>query len=287
MHRTLDLIHHYAPNALVGLHARSWATGADVAGPNFPAGQSVDVVAQRTASFLTAAGGPQLDLLVTDWKTDDAGSGHSPWWDNANLTAPTFNRILHWQNRMAFYSGYRLLVWKMPAGNMNLTNRSECVNGVAVYQDNRIDYAFTHGRDLIDAGLNGVIIGGGYCDTNPSMDGGNIMAKAAAYYATPLTPVGFTASVVNSHGSIQASWSPNSDMNLWGYRVYYGRSATTTPAYFDARRQTTFQALLPDGGQWYVAVAAYSVTGKVGASSSPISLVVGQPYQVYLPLLER
>src|SRR3972149_2046186 len=40
MHRTLDLIHHYAPIALVGLQARSRATGSDGAGPSCPAGPS-------------------------------------------------------------------------------------------------------------------------------------------------------------------------------------------------------------------------------------------------------
>ena len=286
VHRLIDIIHQHAPNALVSLHARSWATGPDVAGSTNP-NLDVDSVSQRTASFLTAASGPALDLLFADWKTDDAGSGLSPWWDSANTALPHFNRILHWQNRLAYYSGRRMMIWKMPAGNMNLPNTA-CVNNVATHQDNRVDYAYAHPRDLLNAGINGVIVGGGTCDTSPSNDGGNIMAKAVAYYAAPSTPTGFSASVVNNgHGVIQASWSPIQDMNLWRYRLYYGRTPSTLTSYLDSGDRTSIQTVMPGGGQWYVAAAAYSVAGRVSVLSSPISLAVDQPYQVYLPLLKR
>ena len=268
MHRLIDIIHQQAPNALVSLHARSWATGTDIAGSTI-GGLPIDSFAQRTASFLMIAGGPQLDLIFGDWKTDDAGMGIGPWWDNTNLTLPNFSRMLHWQNRIAYYSGRRLILWKVPAGNMSLPNTC------GAYQDNRIDYAFTHPRDLSDAGFIGVIVGGGdHCRTTPYTDGGNIRSKATVYYASPTTPLGLSVAITGTLHQVKISWSANPDIDLWGYRIYYGRSPTAMTLLLDARRQRSVPATLPSSGVWFLSVVAYDARGVEGPRASAVTVTL-------------
>jgi len=279
--RMVDIIHQHAPNALVGLHARSWANGPDVALDDNP-DLDVDGIAQRTAHFVTAAGGAQLDLIFVDWKTYDAGSGLSPWWDAAQTTLPHFNRILYFENRLAVHGGRALVLWHVPVGNMALPNVCE------QYQDNRVDYAFTHVRDLVDAGIVAVVLGGGGdCRTKPSTDGGNVEARATTYYAPPAAPASLTATVPGPPGLVQVAWSPNAEIDLWGYRLYYGRSADDLSFSLDARRQTRLHTVLPAGGQWFLSLVAYDARGVESQMSPAVSVTLDEPYHVYLPLVRR
>ena len=272
----VDIVHQNAPNALAGLHARSWATGFDVAG-NINPDLDVDGIAQRTALFLITAGGPDLDLMFVDWKTVDAGTGGT-WWDDTNQDLPHFNQIIYWQNRLALYGGLPLVLWRLPVGNMSLPLPK---------QDNRVDYAFGHVRDLVDAGIGAVVLGGGNDRANPSTDGGNVEAKATVYYDPPATPSGFDASAPGTPGLVVASWSPNTELDLWGYRIYYGRSADDMDNALDVRRQTSIRTVLPAGGQWWLSVVAYDARGVESEPSSAATVEVAAPYQDFLPLVRR
>jgi hypothetical protein len=272
----VGIIQGQAPNALVGLHARSWATGFDVAG-NVNPDLDIDGIAERTAQFLTAAGGSELDLIVADWKTVDAGTSQT-WWDDTNQSLPHFNQVIYWQNRLAFHGALPLVLWRVPVGNMSLPE---------AYQDNRVDYAFAHARDLADAGIVAVVLGGGLGQSNPSTDGGNVEAKATIYYASPAMPGAFTVSVPGSPGLIEAAWSPNTEFDLWGYRLYYGRSAAAMTDTLDARRRTALQTVLPAGGQWFVSLVAYDARGVESQMAPAVSVTLDEPYHAYLPLLRR
>ena len=277
--RVVDIIHTNAPNALVALHVRTWATGMDVAASTNP---DLDVVSisQRTAHFLTEAGGPNLDLLLTDWKVWDAGSGNSPWWDNTNRELPHYSRILYWQNQIVAASNLSLILWKVPAGNMELDNTCQR------YQDNRVDYAFDHPLDLMSAGIRAVVVGGGDgCRTLPSTDEDNIFEKGTTFYTQPATPISFSAVTTGAPGVVRLSWQPSSEFDVLDYQVYIGTSPQNLSLYMDVQRQTAMQLMLPDGGIWYVSVRSVDASGQASALAEPVMVMLDAPYKIMLPMV--
>jgi len=282
--RMVDLIHQNGPNVLVALHARMWAAGGGIDAGN-DASLNVDGFAWRTAHFLTTAGGPQLDLIFVSWKTHDAGSGLSPWLDDTNLTWPNFNRVLYWDNRLAYHSAKPLVLWRLPVGNRDLENTCQR------YQDNRIDYAFTHSRDLVDTGVRAIVVnGGGECRTSPLTDDGNVQAKTTVYYATPATPAGLVASITHVPGQVAVSWSPGSEFDLWGYRVYCGRTVDELLPCLDAGRRSSVYVNQLAVGEWVLSVAAYDARGIESPLAPAVTVnVVEEPqtFGVYLPLVNH
>lgn len=265
MQRMVAVIRQEAPNALIALHARSWATGVDIAASSNP-DLDVKTIAEQTAAFLLLAGGPELDLLMVDWKNMNAGSGLSPWWDPANRTLPHFNRTLHWQNWLSHYANRRLLLWRVPAGNMNLDNTCDR------YQDNRIDYAFGHTRDLVSAGIVGIVIGGGAdCQTDPSTDGGNIQARASQYYSPPPAPDNLTLVGLPTPGSALLQWEYEPAAGWWGFRIYLGSSPDNLAYYADVQARRQASILPPGEGTWFAAVTAYDALGNESPLALPVS----------------
>jgi hypothetical protein len=275
----VDIIHTQAPNALVALHARSWATGMDVAGNSNP-DLNVAEIGRRTGYFLVEAGGTNLDLLLTDWKVWDAGSGGSPWWDNTNRVLPHYSRILYWQNQIVYQSNLSLILWKVPAGNMSLDNTCQR------YQDNRVDYAFEHPSDLLNAGIIGVVVGGGdNCRTLPSTDDENILNKGTMFFAQPSVPASFNAVTTGSPGVVRLSWQANAEFDIVRYLVYVGRSPNYMSEFLDAQRQTSLLILLQDGGTWYVSVTAVDAYGLESPLANPVMVLLDAPYKLMLPIV--
>jgi PKD repeat protein len=272
--RMVDIIHTQAPNALVGLHARQWATTRDVGRSKDP---NLDIagIGRRTASFLTKAGGPHLDLIFTDWTIWDAGMGPpvGVWWDDTNQTLPNFNRILYWQNQIALQSNLRLFLWKVPAGNMGLDNTCHR------YQDNKVDYAFTHPSDLLNAGIIGVDIHGSPtdfdCRTTPKFDNDNILRKATVYYARPSTPASLTGRFTSQPGQIWVSWHANPEFDVVRYEIYLGHDPNHLSQYMDVQKQTSLLMSLPSEGPWYLSVSAVDAAGLESPLSTPIELQLG------------
>jgi hypothetical protein len=278
--RLVDIIHTQAPNALVALHARSWATGIDVAGDTDP-DLNVAEIGRRIAYFLTKAGGADLDLLLADWKMLDAGSGYSPWWDNTNRVLPHFSRILYWQNQIVYHSDLSLILWQVPAGNMNLDNTCQH------YQDNRVDYAFEHPSDLLSAGIIGVIVGGGDdCRTIPSTDGGNIFNKGTIFFTQPSAPVSFTAVAMDSPGLVRLSWQAGAEFDVIRYEIYVGRSPNNMNEFLNVQRQTSLELLLSYAGTWYVSVTAVDAYGLESPLADPVMVqLIDAPFKLMLPMV--
>jgi hypothetical protein len=273
--RMVDVIHATAANALVATAASMWATGSD---PNSVTSAEVIEMGQRTAAFMNAMGGAQVDLIVTEWSDRDAGSGLRPWWDDANLTLPRPARAILWENALSAAAGKRLMLWQMPVGNMGLNNTCDH------YKDNRAAYAFSHPRDLVDAGVFAVLFGGGAtCMTGVTTDGGFVGVQGAIAYAPPVAPTGFTISVVTGP-SVSFRWSDNLEPDLWGYRVTYQPALGGAPTTVDTRRKTSFGVLLPHAGTWQVSVAAYDAMGQLGPALGPLTFGT---MLVFLPLALR
>jgi hypothetical protein len=171
----IAMVRKYAPNARVGLHASGWSTGIDVLGNTDP---TLDLTAEanKTADYLLAAGGDGADFVVVDYSDRDAGYyqsiGRNTWWDDQNAMLPNFTQALAWSSAIAVRSRKPVIVWQIPVGNRALANTCQH------YQDNRVDYLLTHAREVALSNIAGLAFGAGEsCQTNPSTDNGNLVAK--------------------------------------------------------------------------------------------------------------
>lgn len=151
----------YAPNAKVGLHASPWLSS-----------QAGDGVA--TGSFMLALGAADGDFVVTDPSDRDAGYyssiGQNRWWDDNSAAA-----YLAWSKAIRDTVGKPTVMWQIPLGNMAQNNTTNH------WQDNRVDYLFSHLPAVAQSGIVALLFGAGASDqTTPESDGGNLIAKTQA-----------------------------------------------------------------------------------------------------------
>lgn len=259
--RVVDLIHTTAPNALVALQASKWSTNRD---PNIITAAEVPGAARSTAAFLKAMGGDKADLLFVEWSDRDAGSGLRPWWDDTNRNVPRPTRAVLWENALSAAAGKRLMLWQVPAGNINLNNTCDH------YQDNRAAYLFNHPRDAYDSGVIAVMFGGGAtCMTSPATDGGFIAAQGAIAYNAPGTPTGLEV-LGNSGASVVLRWNENTEPDLFGYRLRYQQNGGAIST-IDLSRANSTTIVLPNAGSWQISIAALDAMGRASAYSPPVS----------------
>ncbi len=277
--RIVDLIHATAPNALVAPMASMWATHMD---PASVTGAETIQFGQRTAAFIDAMGGDKSDLLVVEWSDRDGGSGLRPWWDDSDQELPRPSRAVLWENALSHAAQKRLMLWQIPAGNMQLDNTCDH------YQDNRAAYAFSHPRDLFDAGVLGLVFGGGMdCMTNVTTDGGFIAAQGAIAYARPAAPAGLSADPLSGL-ILTLRWNESSEPDRWKYRVYTQLQPSGSIAFFDTDRKNSAQVLLPKAGTWKLWVTAVDAMGNESAPSSTLAIAsVQNAQQLFLPLVRR
>lgn len=159
----LHLRDRYAPNALLALHASSWATRIDISS-NTDSGLNVGSVAQTEANFLLSAGiqgNPNSishwDLLSNDVADHDSGQS-GIWWDPTNTKLPNFSRYLQFISALTADTGLRAMMWQVPVGNQYFDTED---NSAGHTQDNRAQYILSHVADFAHAGIIGVMFGAG------------------------------------------------------------------------------------------------------------------------------
>jgi hypothetical protein len=277
--RMVDVIHATAPNALAAPMASMWATNGD---PQSVTSGLAIAMGQRTAAFIDAMGGSHADLLVVEWSDRDSGSGLRPWWDASDHNPPRPTRAILWENALSQAAHKRLLLWQVPVGNMALDNTCDH------YQDNRADYAFRHPRDLFDAGVMGVLFGGGAsCMTSVETDGGFVAAQGAIAYNPPAAPTGLTAGALNG-AMVPLRWDENSEPDLWGYRVIYQPSGGGQTWTVDAGRKNAREMILPWSGSWQIQVRAYDAMGNLSAPSNAVIVTsLADAHLIHMPLIGR
>ncbi len=275
----VDLIHTTAPNALAAPMASMWATNSD---PLSATGAAAMQMAQSTAAFIDAMGGAQADLLVVEWSDRDAGSGLRPWWDDTDQETPRPTRAILWENALSHAAQKRLILWQMPVGNMALNNTCDH------YQDNRAAYAFSHPRDLADAGVTAVVFGGGAdCMTQVWSDGGFVGAQGAIAYNAPAAPSGLTAGSANGY-LIPVRWQENSEPDLWGYQILYRVLPAGTEYRREVGRRNADLLPLVQAGEWEIRIVAIDAMGNESSPSAPVNVTVSAAASLlHLPIVRR
>jgi hypothetical protein len=217
-----------------------------------------------------------------EWSDRDAGSGLRPWWNDTDQDTPRPTRAILWESALSRAAHKRLLLWQVPVGNMALDNTCEH------YQDNRAAYAFAHPRDLFDAGVIGVLFGGGAtCMTEVWTDGGFVAAQGAIAYTAPTTPGGL-AITGSADPTVALRWDENDEPDLWGYRLLYRRIPDEAQYAINVGRRNAYTLLLPLSGNWELRVAAIDAMGIISLPSDPVvATITVDAKSIYLPILAR
>lgn len=184
--------------------------------------------------------------------------------DDTNRNVPRPTRAVLWENALSAAAGKRLMLWQVPAGNINLNNTCDH------YQDNRAAYLFNHPRDAYDSGVIAVMFGGGAtCMTSPATDGGFIAGQGAIAYNAPGTPTGLEV-LGNSGASVVLRWNENTEPDLFGYRLRYQQNGGAIST-IDLSRANSTTIVLPNAGIWQISIAALDAMGRASAYSPPVS----------------
>ena len=79
-----------------------------------------------------------------------------------------------------------------------------------------------------------------------------------------------------SAGSLVLTWRPNSEVDLSGYRIYYGTKSGEHPYFIDVGNTTRFEVTNLEGGvRYYFVLTAYDFWGNESGPSNEVSGVVG------------
>jgi hypothetical protein len=71
--------------------------------------------------------------------------------------------------------------------------------------------------------------------------------------------------------TVTVAWDPNTEPDLGGYKLYYGKASGTYESVIDVGNQTTYNLSdLEDGKTYYFALAAYSIDGFKSEFSSEL-----------------
>jgi hypothetical protein len=161
----------YAPNTAVGLHLTCWDWPGNVA---------------RCGKDYVTLGATGADFLVGEVEAADAGlnalpanGGHSSFWSDQKWAA----QLAYWK-QMAETVGHPIVVWQIPIGNMRENNTPYH------YQDDKVDWLFSHMNQVASAHVAGLLFGqGSDKSTTAETDGGNLFAKTIAYRNSGGTPL--------------------------------------------------------------------------------------------------
>ena len=82
-----------------------------------------------------------------------------------------------------------------------------------------------------------------------------------------------------------ASWSPNIETDLAGYKLSYGTQSGVHTVVIDVGKVTTYQFYPPAGRRYYVVVQAYNTAGQLSAKSP--EAIVDVPFPNLAPLLAQ
>lgn len=178
----------YARNAILTLHASTWAAGNDIATDTDPS-LNVTEIAQREGNFLNSAGLYGNPAGVSSWDLvssdvadfDSAQPNGRSWWDRYNQTFPNFARYLTYIGELSQNTHHRIVMWQVPMGNQYFDTMD---NSPGHYQDNRAEYILGNVASFAAAGVIAVLFGpgnGGTLNIDNMHDGVTNPAPISSY----------------------------------------------------------------------------------------------------------
>lgn len=178
----------YARNAILALHASTWAAGDDIATSASP-DLDVAAMARSEAQFLnsaglvgTPAGVSSFDVISSDVADfDSAQPGGRSWWDRYNKTFPNFARYLTFIGDISQFTNRRIVMWQVPMGNQYFETMNDTPGH---YQDNRAEYILNHVPSFAAADIIAVLFGpgnGGTMNIDAMHDGVTNSAPIVSY----------------------------------------------------------------------------------------------------------
>lgn len=188
----------YAPNAVLTLHASTWASGNDIA-TSTDARLDVAGMARQEATFLNSAGLVGNPAGVSSWDLissdvadfDSAQPNGRSWWDRYNRTFPNFARYLTFIGDISQQTHRRVVMWQVPMGNQYFDTMN---NTPGHYQDNRAEYILGNVSSFATAGVIAVLFGPG--------NGGTMNIDAMHDSVTNPAPIpGYECNACNNHTS--------------------------------------------------------------------------------------
>src|SRR5207248_3007223 len=265
----LKLRDRYAPNALLAVHASSWASGVDIASDTRT---TVDpnAEADRVAAFLDKAGITGNPNGITPWDlvfndVADHDSGYSGiWWDRNNAVFPNFTRWLSFMSRLHADTGLPAVKWQVPAGNQYFDTMD---NTAGHYQDNRAEYFLAHPGQLAAAGIAAVLFGKANANQSDYTD------DVGDGVTNPAPVVSWQCNACNSHRSLLADDDGGFLRLAVGayYRIFPGTACSLFPS--DSVLNTDISTL-PVNSQ----SAAWAGTMSQSANLHPDLGTVAQQY---------
>jgi hypothetical protein len=160
----ISMAHKYAPNTKVGMHVSCWDWQTNT---------------QGCRQDYLALGATNADFLVADVSDRDAGwyalpanGGYNNFWTDQKAAA-----ALAFYKTMAETVGKPMVLWQIPVGNMAQNNT------LNHYQDDKVDWFFSHLNQVADAHIAALLFGAGQQEqTGPETDGGNLVSKTINYW---------------------------------------------------------------------------------------------------------
>jgi hypothetical protein len=157
----------YAPNVRLAFHVSNWATGYDINSATNPSlnatalGTEAGQFAAQSGASWTDGTTSTYDLLFNDVSNKDAGYythvlNKPRFWDQTNTVFPNFHRWEDYIRAATTAAGRKAIVWQVPIGNQLYLAEN---NTPGHYQDNRVEYFFSHWQELKNAGLVGALFG--------------------------------------------------------------------------------------------------------------------------------
>ncbi len=183
--RLISLRDRLAPHVLLAWHLSVWGTGED---PTFskPSIAHMDELAATSAAFYESLHA-HFDLVFNDVTNRDAGFYRTVEHNPSTAWGPEdFHRHDAYIGGFARRTHTPVVLWQLPLGNTTLSDT------FGRYTDNRLQWWFDdasgqHLRAARDAGVIGMLFGGGAPGTTSAQtDGGFFYRLARRYVAAPL-----------------------------------------------------------------------------------------------------
>jgi hypothetical protein len=188
-HKLIELRNRLAPRVKLAWHLSVWGTDEDptYSKPSLP---HMDALAAKSAAFYESLHA-RFDLVFNDVTDRDAGfyqhvlNNPKTWWGPAD-----FRRLDTYLAGFTRRTHTRVVLWQLPLGDTGLNNTW------GHYQDNRMqwwlgDASRGHLRATRDAGVVGLLFGGGAAGTTGDQsDGGFFYRLARRYDQHPLGLIG-------------------------------------------------------------------------------------------------